>query len=83
MICNCLPTRLLWDGRKGCANYDGVHVILRERPQGMVWAQVDWAPDAVAICRDRDCDAERDLYPDEITLIRGYLMQMALRARGR
>lgn len=76
------PTRLQWDGRKGVARHDGVEVQLSMRPEGMLWRQVDYAPDAVATCRDRDCDPERDLLPDEVGMIRTYLAQMARRARS-
>jgi hypothetical protein len=74
-------TRLFWDGRRGGATYDGVHVELRTKPIAMVWAEVDWAPECVATCRDVDGPV-RDLDAAEITLIRGYLAHMAQRARS-
>ena len=44
MISDAIPTRLRWDGRTGSVSADGVHIKLVERPAGMQWAQVDWAP---------------------------------------
>ena len=76
------PVRLRWDGRTGCARYDGVSVELRERPPGMLWREVDWVPGEVSICRDRDCDPTRDLETAEVNMIRAYLDGMARRARG-
>lgn len=80
-ILDQFPVRLCWDGRHGSATYDGVHVVLRERPAGMQWVEVDYAPEAVATCRDRQCDPPRDLAAEEITMIRGWLAHMAQRAR--
>jgi len=80
-ILDQFPVRLWWDGKKGAATYDGVHVVLRERPPGMAWSEVDWAPEAVASCRERECDAPRDLQAAEITMIRGWLAHMAQRVR--
>lgn len=75
------PTRLRWDGKHGCARHDGVHIELRERPAGMIWIEVDYAPGVVSECRDRDCDPRRDLHADEVKMIRGWLACMADRAR--
>jgi hypothetical protein len=81
VICDSLPIRLRWDGRTGCIAFDGVHIRLRDRPAGMQWAQVDWAPGTVAICRDRDIDPERDLLPDEIKAIEAWMRRRAAIAR--
>jgi len=82
VIADSLPTRLRWDGRAGCVSADGVHIRLTERPDGMQWVQVDYAPGVVAICRDRPCDAERDLQPDEVQSIAAYLLRVAALARA-
>ena len=82
MISDAIPIRLRWDGRTGCVSADGVHIRLTERPAGMVWEQVDWAPGVVAICRDRPCDAERELHADEVRSIAGYVARVAALARS-
>ena len=82
MISDAIPTRLRWDGRTGCVSCDGVHIRLTARPPGMQWAQVDYAPGAVAICRDRECDPERELAGDEVRAIAAYLERVAATARA-
>lgn len=81
-ILDAFPTRLHWDGRKGVARHDGEEEQLRERPAWLPWVQVDYAPGSVSTCRDRDCDPERELHPEEVAMICAYLEQMARRARG-
>ena len=49
---------------------------------GMQWAQVDWAPGCVAVCRDRDCDPERELQADEVRSIAAYVARVAALARA-
>lgn len=82
MIADALPIRLLWTGRSGCVSADGVHIRLTQRPAGLMWCQVDYAPGVVAICRDRECDPERDLLPDEAAAIAAYLVRVAALARS-
>ncbi len=82
MISDAIPTRLRWDGRTGSVSADGVHIKLVERPAGMQWAQVDWAPGCVAVCRDRDCDPERELQADEVRSIAAYVARVAALARA-
>lgn len=82
MIADALPVRLLWTGCSGCVSCDGVHIRLTVRPAGMKWAQVDYSPGVVAICRDRECDPERDLVADEVRAIAAYLERVAAGARA-
>jgi hypothetical protein len=75
------PTRLAWDGRRGIARHDGVQVVLAERPEGLHYHDIDYEPGIVAQCRDRACDARRDLTAEEIGAVVGALMRMAAAAR--
>lgn len=76
MICDCLhgDTRLMWDGRRICAHFEGRKIALTAPPAELpAWHCVDYAPLMVATCRDRACDPERDLRRDEIEAIIAWL----------
>jgi hypothetical protein len=81
VIIDGLPTRLRWDGgrRSSCARWEGVEVPLCDRPAWMTWAEVDWAPQAVAISRDHPYDRERLLERHEIEAIIAWLQTGARR----
>lgn len=76
------PTRLRWDGHRGIARHADVQVLLTERPPGLLYHDIDYAPGAIAQCRDRACDPPRDLAADEVRAILRALQRMAEQARG-
>jgi len=75
------PVRLRWDSQRGVAKCDGVRVDLLERPAGLCYHDIDYAPGAVAQCRDRACDPPRDLQAEEVAAVVAALVRMAAAAR--
>ncbi len=76
------PVRLYWDGRQGCARANGVHVNLQGMPRGLPWAEVDYAPGAVASVRPHGYDARTDMTADDIVTVLRLLERMSAAARG-
>jgi hypothetical protein len=72
VICDSLPTRLHFDGKRWCAKWQG-RQIDAERPAWMAWAMVDYVPLMVAFCRDRPCDPPRLLEREEVEAIIAWL----------
>lgn len=74
------PTRLLWDGRRGVARHDGVHIELRACPFP-AFTEIDFAPGCCSLVRERT-DARRDMTRVEIDAALHWLERLAHAARA-
>jgi hypothetical protein len=76
-----LPTLLYWDGHRGAARYDGVHIELRHNPFKH-YLEFDYSPGVCTHVREAGGE-RRDMRPDEETFARLLLERLARDTRRR